>query len=488
MKSVSNVIVLVAWAILVAACGGGGGGGAAAPPLDTTPPVITLLGNNPQVITTGTAYTELGATAMDNVDGDISGSIMIDSSSVDTSTVGSYSVTYDVTDSSGNAANTVIRTVTVQGAAPPPTQSPSGVWFGTSLSVAAADVFTSFEFNATGGFTIGTTPYTATYSNGNAETRGVPAFYISGVNAWHILVGTSATVTFETLPNTLSFWVRTETAGNISNIDIFDENGVLIRNVVPTNAYQMISVVRGAGQALIGSMVVTSTSGGDVVIDDLTFGYDGSGFVGSTDDLVCLVADNREFMCILSDVVGNLLASAQGTMQVANTNQVSGSGMLYAEPGLVLADGKTVANLTISGGTVSEGSTLNLTVEAAGTTSTVSTMFDPIYNRGSALATVAGVYDLIIFDDLSSFEIDATGAIFGQSIAGCVLSGEVTPKNPTFNEYDVALGVMDIGSCGVPDGMYVGLGLTLDFFVMDDLFIFAVFTTQSSVIGIALRP
>ncbi len=485
MKSVSNVIVLVAWAILVAACGGGG---AAAPPLDTTPPVITLLGNNPQVITTGTAYTELGATAMDNVDGDISGSIMIDSSSVDTSTVGSYSVTYDVTDSSGNAANTVIRTVTVQGAAPPPTQSPSGAWVGTSLSVAAADVFTSFEFNATGGFTIGTTPYTATYSNGNAETRGVPAFYISGVNAWHILVGTSATVTFETLPNTLSFWVRTETAGNISNIDIFDENGGLIRNVVPTNAYQMISVVRGAGQALIGSMVVTSTSGGDVVIDDLTFGYDGSGFVGSTDDLVCLVADNREFMCILSDVVGNLLASAQGTMQVANTNQVSGSGILYAVPGLVLADGKTVANLTISGGTVSEGSTLNLTVEAAGTTSTVSTMFDPIYNRGSALATVAGVYDLFIFDDLSSFEIDATGAIFGQSSAGCVLSGEVTPKNATFNEYDVALGVMDIGSCGVPDGMYVGLGLTLDFVVMDDLFIFAVFTTQSSVIGIALRP
>ena len=69
-----------------------------------------------------------------------------------------------------------------------------------------------------------------------------------------------------------------------------------------------------------------------------------------------------------------------------------------------------------------------------------------------------------------------------------MLSGEVTPKNATFNEYDVALGVMDIGSCGVPDGMYVGLGLTLDFFVMDDLFIFAVFTTQSSVVGIALRP
>jgi hypothetical protein len=208
----------------------------------------------------------------------------------------------------------------------------------------------------------------------------------------------------------------------------------------------------------------------------------------ATDDIICLVADNREFMCILSDTVGNLLASAQGTMQVANTNQVSGSGMLYAVPGLVLADGKTVANLTISGGTVSEGNTLNLTVEAAGTTSIVSTTFDPIYNRGSAVATVAGMYNLDIFGDLAVVTIDATtGAINGSSSAGCVLSGDITPKNATFNEYDVALGVTNILNCGVPDGMYVGLGTTVDLNVMDDAFIFAAFIPQSSVIGIASR-
>ncbi len=84
------------------------------PPQDTTPPVVALLGNNPQVITTGTAYTELGATAIDDFDGDISGSVVIDSSAVDTSMAGSYSVTYDVSDSSGNMADTVIRTVTVE--------------------------------------------------------------------------------------------------------------------------------------------------------------------------------------------------------------------------------------------------------------------------------------------------------------------------------------------------------------------------------------
>ncbi len=86
--------------------------------VDTTAPVITLLGSNPQIIEIGSPYVELGATASDNYDGDISGLVVIDSSAVDTSVVGSYSVTYDVTDANGNAAATVTRTVDVINAAP----------------------------------------------------------------------------------------------------------------------------------------------------------------------------------------------------------------------------------------------------------------------------------------------------------------------------------------------------------------------------------
>ncbi len=43
MKSVSNVIVLVAWAILIAACGGGGGGGGATTPTFTVGGTLTGL-------------------------------------------------------------------------------------------------------------------------------------------------------------------------------------------------------------------------------------------------------------------------------------------------------------------------------------------------------------------------------------------------------------------------------------------------------------
>jgi hypothetical protein len=361
------------------------------------------------------------------------------------------------------------------------------------VTAAAANVFTSFEFNAAGPFTDSSwaSPYIATFSAGTAETRGDADLYSTGDFAWH--VPSSAIVTFETLPSTLTFDVRTEFAGDVSNIDILDENGALIQNVVPANAFQKISVIRGAGQTLIGSVEVTSTSGGDVIIDDLTFGYSGSGFVGGTDDIACLVADtlvagNRDIVCVLSDLAGDLLASAQGTLQVTNTNQVSGSGMLHAVPGSVLADGKTVANLTISGGSVIEGDTLNLTIEAAGTTSTVLITFDPIYDRGSDLATIGVVYSLFdIFGDMSSFMIDAsTGAISGQSVAGCMLSGDVTIDNATFNVYNVALVVTNVAACGVPNGMYNGLGATQDDgAVLDDFFVFAVFTNLSSVVGVA---
>ena len=81
---------------------------------DNVPPVITLVGDNPQFITTGDAYAELGATAADDVDGDISGSVVIDTSAVDTANAGDYTVTYNVMDAAGNAATEVTRTVTVQ--------------------------------------------------------------------------------------------------------------------------------------------------------------------------------------------------------------------------------------------------------------------------------------------------------------------------------------------------------------------------------------
>lgn len=80
---------------------------------DSIPPIIALIGDNPQNLIQGDSYVELGATATDNVDGDITSSILIDSSAVTTSTAGNYPVAYNVSDTAGNAASQVTRTVRV---------------------------------------------------------------------------------------------------------------------------------------------------------------------------------------------------------------------------------------------------------------------------------------------------------------------------------------------------------------------------------------
>ncbi len=79
---------------------------------DTTAPVITLNGAATINITEGDSYTDQGATATDNVDGDITANI-VTTGSVDTNTVGTYQITYNVSDAAGNNATPVIRTVNV---------------------------------------------------------------------------------------------------------------------------------------------------------------------------------------------------------------------------------------------------------------------------------------------------------------------------------------------------------------------------------------
>lgn len=83
---------------------------------DTTIPVITLNGSSVIDLTEGDAYSELGATASDNIDGDITANIVTGGDVVDTNTAGTYLVTYNVSDASGNLANQVTRTVNISAA------------------------------------------------------------------------------------------------------------------------------------------------------------------------------------------------------------------------------------------------------------------------------------------------------------------------------------------------------------------------------------
>ncbi|WP_274365625.1 immunoglobulin-like domain-containing protein [Paenibacillus thermotolerans] len=80
--------------------------------VDTTRPIITLLGDNQYVISQGGAFTDPGATASDNFDGDLTDRIVI-TGEVDSTKPGTYVLRYSVSDGSGNAADRVERVIRV---------------------------------------------------------------------------------------------------------------------------------------------------------------------------------------------------------------------------------------------------------------------------------------------------------------------------------------------------------------------------------------
>ncbi|HYG16842.1 MAG TPA: immunoglobulin-like domain-containing protein, partial [Bacteroidia bacterium] len=79
--------------------------------VDDLAPVITLLGPNPDFIEVGYGFTDSGAAAIDNVDGNISSNIT-KTGSVDTLTVGTYVITYKIIDARGNT-DSVQRVVNI---------------------------------------------------------------------------------------------------------------------------------------------------------------------------------------------------------------------------------------------------------------------------------------------------------------------------------------------------------------------------------------
>ena len=137
--------------------------------VDTTVPVITLLGDATVTIEVGAVYTDAGATALDNYDGDITSSI-VEVSTVDTAIAGSYTVTYDVADASGNTALTVTRSVNVI----EDTVAPVITLLGDNpITIEVGDTYTDAGATATDNFDGDITSSIVTVSTVNTSIVGV---------------------------------------------------------------------------------------------------------------------------------------------------------------------------------------------------------------------------------------------------------------------------------------------------------------------------
>ncbi|GEM_PF-2377193 len=151
----------------------------AAPIIDTTAPVITLLGTNPVDVVQNTVYTDAGATALDDIDGNLTANI-VTVSSVNTAAIGTYTVTYNVSDAAGNAATQVVRTVNVS-AAPIVTPVPARIEISLDAN--------AIEVNAT------TTAHARVYDENNLEIHPTPTIDWSSNNPSVATIGSHDIIT-----------------------------------------------------------------------------------------------------------------------------------------------------------------------------------------------------------------------------------------------------------------------------------------------------
>ena len=180
---------------------------------DTTPPELTLTGSSSVTIEAGDSYSDDGAECTDTVDGTITPTKTFDN--VDTSQVGSYTVTYSCVDAATNTV-TVSRTVIVEDTTPPELtltgSSSVTIEAGDSYSddgaectdtVDASPTLTStstVDTSQTGSYTV---TYSCTDAAGNVATQvsrtvivqqgpdiTPPVIIIHGSNPARVLVGT----------------------------------------------------------------------------------------------------------------------------------------------------------------------------------------------------------------------------------------------------------------------------------------------------------
>ena len=130
-----------------------------------------------------------------------------------------------------------------------------------------------------------------------------------------------------------------------------------------------------------------------------------------------------------------------GTVMTSG-DSISGSGEAFEPFGSTFPDGSTHGNGTISGTIVPRTS---ITAETDFTTDagthysgTVSGTFDPLYNELSSLSTIAGNYTDPVTGTVVT--INSNGDVFAQDAnSGCVVSGNVSIINASYNAYHVAV-------------------------------------------------
>ena len=161
--------------------------------------------------------------------------------------------------------------------------------FLATLSDASADeVCTSFELQPTGicmtesvfrtvppgDFTIGTSPITATFSDGDVMILGIGEYYRSGTHSWHVGPGVTAIIFFETPASAIELFFRNAVGGGPSVVRVINTDDVVILTApgIISQFFGQVGVNNLPPGPMIDRIEVENNSAvADVVVDDVAF-------------------------------------------------------------------------------------------------------------------------------------------------------------------------------------------------------------------------
>ena len=173
-----------------------------------------------------------------------------------------------------------------------------------------------------------------------------------------------------------------------------------------------------------------------------------------------LVDESGDFHFIRSDGVQYVGAA------VTSGNSITANINGYTPFGTTFPDGSTHGTGTVSG-TISArvsitANTSFTTDKGTVTNGTLNLTFNQLYNQPSSLATIAGNYTDTSSGDTVS--IDAAGVITAQDPnTGCVINGNVTIINASYNAYGVQITYANcVGAAAVLNGVTFNGLATLD--------------------------
>lgn len=182
---------------------------------------------------------------------------------------------------------------------------------------------------------------------------------------------------------------------------------------------------------------------------------------GQTIALTGVVTENGDGRFFDDNGTQYIVSSMSG-----NDGSITMNVTAVAQFGFMFEDGSTVTTGTLRGTIVERMSFNGDWSLTTGESGTLSMTYDPLYERGSSLTKLEGMWDE---SGLGTVVFDPDGSFFEEDIFACVFNGQTSIIDPDYNVYEMNL---TISLCGPEvDGQYSGLGVLTDFNTTDDMLI-----------------